>query len=233
MTDEQIAGLAERIMQHLQPPVLVMVTAATGYRDAIRRRLAAGGHRLHLALAEASDDARQWQELGEIVPAHRWQDALQLAPYRALLLPFLDYAQAADLVNGTLHSPLNRCVHNALLSGLPVLALRYHCDPASELSQLLGAKAGTAYAGHMQATLARLADCGVTLCTMNEMLERLDGNHPVAAQPASTVRRYLTVADVMNHPQLALAPTAQLTDAASDFLKKTNKNLTSNIKPGV
>jgi hypothetical protein len=55
----------------------------------------------------------------------------------ALLLPFLDYPLAADLVNGTCN-PVARRVHDALLSGLPVLALRYHCDPASELNQLRG-----------------------------------------------------------------------------------------------
>ncbi|MGF1186518.1 hypothetical protein ACQSHQ_17855 [Klebsiella pneumoniae] len=40
MTDEQIEGLVTRILQRLRPPVLVMVTAADGYRAAIRQRLA-------------------------------------------------------------------------------------------------------------------------------------------------------------------------------------------------
>ena len=59
-------------------------------------------------------------------------------PYRALVLPFLDYPLAMDLLSGSLQSPVARRLHDALLSGLPVLALRYHCDPASELNQLLG-----------------------------------------------------------------------------------------------
>lgn len=36
MTDEQIEGLVTRILQRLRPPVLVMVTAADGYRAAIQ-----------------------------------------------------------------------------------------------------------------------------------------------------------------------------------------------------
>ena len=36
MTDEQIEGLVARVLQRLRPPVLVMVTAADGYRAAIR-----------------------------------------------------------------------------------------------------------------------------------------------------------------------------------------------------
>ena len=34
MTDEQIEGVVARILQRLRPPVLVMVTAAAGYRHA-------------------------------------------------------------------------------------------------------------------------------------------------------------------------------------------------------
>ncbi|HEY4466505.1 MAG TPA: hypothetical protein VGN53_01710 [Klebsiella sp.] len=225
MTDEQMEYLVERIIQRLRPPVLVMVTAAAGYRHAIRQRLANCGECLHLALDSGVDDGEQWQALGKTLPAANWQHALPSAPYKALLLPFLDYPLAADLVNGSLHSPLARRVHDALLSGLPVLALRYHCDPASELNQLLGAQPDTAYAGHMQATLARLSECGVTLCTMNELLARLVSGSEATAPPVSTARRYLTVTDVVNNPALACTPEAQLTDAAVDYLKNRKRIL--------
>ena len=39
MTNQQMEDLVERIIQRLRPPVLVMVTAAAGYRQAIRQRL--------------------------------------------------------------------------------------------------------------------------------------------------------------------------------------------------
>lgn len=223
MTNQQMEELVERIIQRLRPPVLVMVTAAAGYRHVIRQRLAGCGERLHLALDSGIDDGEQWQAIGKTLPTADWQHGLPSAAYKALLLPFLDYPLAADLVNGSLHSPLARRVHDALLSGLPVLALRYHCDPASELNQLRGAQSGTAYAGHMQATLARLAECGVTLCTMNELLEKLSSGHEAMAAPVSGQRRYLTVTDVVNNPALAGAPQAQLTDAAIDFLKNRKK----------
>ena len=48
MTDEQMEYLVERIIQRLRPPVLVMVTAAAGYRHAIRQRLASCGEPLSL-----------------------------------------------------------------------------------------------------------------------------------------------------------------------------------------
>ncbi|HGY1466666.1 TPA: hypothetical protein ACNVLA_003575 [Klebsiella aerogenes] len=218
MTDEQIEGLVARVLQRLRPPVLVMVTAADGYRAAIRQRLAGSGYPLRLALEDGLADAAAWREVGEIIPSSAWQDALPSAPWRAVLLPFLDYPLAADLLNGTLSSPLARCAHEALLAGIPVLALRYHCDPLSELNQLRGAQADSAYAGHLQATLARLESCGVFLGTMNELLATLDA--PTAPAAASREpRRYLTVTDVVNNPALAAAPHVQLTDAAIDYLK--------------
>ncbi|MFV6599294.1 hypothetical protein ACNPHH_22270 [Klebsiella pneumoniae] len=218
MTDEQIEGLVARVLQRLRPPVLVMVTAADGYRAAIRQRLAGSGYPLRLALEDGLADAAAWREVGEIIPSSAWQDALPSAPWRAVLLPFLDYPLASDLLNGTLSSPLARCTHEALLAGIPVLALRYHCDPLSELNQLRGAQADSAYAGYLQATLARLESCGVFLGTMNELLATLDA--PIAPAAASgEPRRYLTVTDVVNNPALAAAPHAQLTDAAIDYLK--------------
>ncbi|WEF27640.1 hypothetical protein PYR66_20515 [Klebsiella aerogenes] len=218
MTDEQIEGLVARIIQRLQPPVLVMVTAADGYRAAIRQRLASCGYPLRIALEEGLTDAAAWQEVGEIIPSSVWRDALPTAPWRAVLLPFLDYSLAADLLNGTLRSPVARRTHDALLAGIPVLALRYHCDPHSELNQLRGARADNAYAGHLQATLAGLEACGVFLGTMNALLAKLETPATPAAAN-SEPRRYLTVTDVENNPALAAAPHAQLTDAAIDFLK--------------
>lgn len=223
MTDQQMEDLVERIIQRLRPPVLVMVTAAAGYRHAIRQRLAGCGESLHLALDSGIGDGEQWRAIGKTLAAADWQQELPSASYKALLLPFLDYPLAADLVKGSLHSPVAHRVHDALLSGLPVLALRYHCDPASELNQLRGAQPDTAYAGHMQATLARLAECGIALCTMNELLEKLASGRGATAPSASGPRRYLTVTDVVNNPALACAPEAQLTDAAIDFLKNRKK----------
>ena len=226
MTDEQIERLVERMLQRLQPPLLVMVTATKGYREAIRSRLAGCGHRLHLALEEGIEDAMQWKPLGDAVASSVWQQTLPQTPYRALVLPFLDYPLAMDLLNGTFRSPVAQRLHDALLTGLPVLALRYHCDPASELNQLLGAQPNSAYAGHMHAALTRLSEIGVTLCNINELLEKLasgDDSAPVPASTTSTVRRYLTVSDVEMNPQLANVPEAQLTDAAIDFLKSNRK----------
>lgn len=73
MTDQQMEDLVERIIQRLRPPVLVMVTAAAGYRHAIRQRLAGCGESLHLALDSGIDDGEQWRAIGKTLPAADWQ----------------------------------------------------------------------------------------------------------------------------------------------------------------
>lgn len=229
MTDEEMERLATRVIQRLQPPVLVMVTAGEGYRQAIQARLAASGLRLHIIVDDGVSDSEQWQPLGETQPL---SSGLPVQPWQAVLLPFLDYPLAAAVVNGTLNSPVAQRLHEALLAGLPVLALRYHCDPASELNQLCGAAASTAYAGQMQATLARLQACGVTLCTMNELLEKLAPGLP-SVTAESDMRRYHTVTDLVNNPALASAPGIRLTDAAVDYVRKEKNNPTLVLKPGV
>lgn len=106
MTDQQMEDLVERIIQRLRPPVLVMVTAAAGYRHAIRQRLAGCGESLHLALDSGIGDGEQWRAIGKTLAAADWQQELPSASYKALLLPFLDYPLAADLLKGSLHGPL-------------------------------------------------------------------------------------------------------------------------------
>ncbi|KAA5931031.1 MULTISPECIES: hypothetical protein [Pantoea] len=218
MNDEQIECLIERIIQRLTQPVLVMISGTAGYRQAIRNRLARCGYRLHLLLDKSISDADQWQSIGDTLSANSWQETLHNTPYRALLLPFLDYPLAADLVNGSLQNPLARHVHEALLKGVPVMALRYHCDPTSELNQLLGVQPDAAYQRHMQVTLARLTECGITLCTMNELLEKLAMGGESAALTKTNKRRYLTVTDLKNNPALASSPEVRLTDAAMEFV---------------
>ncbi|HFF8549080.1 TPA: hypothetical protein ACGEYS_002623 [Kluyvera cryocrescens] len=223
MTEQQIDRLVAQVLQRIQPPVLVLVTAACGYREEIRQRLAGCGERLHLALDGEMDDAQRWQEIGQFLPAAAWQQARPGVAYKALLVPFLDYPLAADVVSGRLASPAARRLHEALLTGIPVLALSYHCNPHSELNQLRGSSADSAYAAHIEATLNRLAACGVNLCTMNELLAKLATGESTPAASA-TARRYLTVTDIVNNPALAGTPNAVMTDAAADFIKAQRKN---------
>ncbi|VDY63344.1 Uncharacterised protein [Shimwellia blattae] len=68
MTDEQIERLAARVIERLTPPVLVMVTAAEGYRTEIRQRLAGCGYPLRIAAEAGLADAAAWQEAGELLP---------------------------------------------------------------------------------------------------------------------------------------------------------------------
>ncbi|MDP1265350.1 hypothetical protein Q6255_26840, partial [Klebsiella pneumoniae] len=78
------------------------------------------GYPLRLALVEGLADATAGREVGEISASSTWQDRLPSAPWRAVLLPFLDSPQASDLLTGTLRNPVSRCAHEALRAGIPV-----------------------------------------------------------------------------------------------------------------
>ena len=124
MTDQQMEDLVERIIQRLRPPVLVMVTRrATGTLFASGWPAAAS---LHLALDSGIDDGEQWRAIGKTLPAADWQGCLRSRIRRCAFRP-----PAGGGSGGRVPciGPVARA-YDALLSGLPVLALRYHCDPA-------------------------------------------------------------------------------------------------------
>ena len=215
MTDQQMEDLVERIIQRLRPPVLVMVTAAAGYRHAIRQRLAGCGESLHLALDSRIGDGEQWRAIGKTLAAPDWQQELPSAYIGAATAVSRLPAGGGSAEGFPAQSrcpPRARCPAERPAGAGAALSLR----SASELNQLRGAQPDIAYAGHMQATLARLAECGIALCAMNEVLEKLASGREARRQSAAA-RRYLTVSDVVNNPALACAPEAQLTDAAIDF----------------
>ncbi len=129
MTDEQIEGLVTRILQSLRPPVLVMVTAADGYRAAIRQRLAGCGYPLRLRAGGGSRRrhrvARGGRDYPVIDPAG--SPAVSAVAGGTATVSRL----SASLGSAERHPAQSglRCAHEALLAGIPVLALRYHCDP--------------------------------------------------------------------------------------------------------
>jgi hypothetical protein len=211
MTEPQIEQLIRQILQRLQSPSLLLVTASDGYRQEVFSRLQQCGERFCVLVAKDVADGLPWHSLGETLPADG-----ALPAFRTVIVPFLDYPLAANIVNGNVADTIAQRLHEALLAGLPVLALRYECCPDSELNQLRGLQRNAAYCQHIQATLDTLTACGVSLCTFNELAEKLCGTTPAVPD---ALPRYLTLGDVTANPTLAAAAGAKLTDAAREFLK--------------
>ncbi len=224
MTENEMERLVTIILQRLRKPTLLALTAARGYQQEIFDRLQALDLRFSLVVAEDADAFQHWERLGEVLPAGFLPPATAPLPYQALVLPFMDYPLAADVVSGVLQNPVSKLIHHALLSAIPVLALRYHCDPSSELNQIRGLDKNPTYMARIHHTLTQLETYGVTLCTMNELADKLgNGTSPAPIKNEENASRYITVTDLVSNQELARQPSARLTDAAADYLKKMKK----------
>jgi hypothetical protein len=125
MTDEQMEDLVARIIQRLRPPVLVMVTAAAATAG---NPPAAGGLRRSAApgAGRGSADRRSGRRSVKRCRRRGRQDAaVGLHGGRCCRFSTIRWRRSAER---HLRNPQARA-HEALLAGLPVLALRYHCDP--------------------------------------------------------------------------------------------------------
>lgn len=224
MTDNEIEHLVAIVLARLKKPVLLVLTAGTGYQQEIIERLAMLDMRFDIVM---TDDAPKrhcstlWGKLGKSLPCDFLHEVPPRLSYSAVVLPFMEYSLAAELVCGTLLSPVSQLVHHALISGVPTLALRYHCDPHSELNELRGFDKTPAYLQKIQHTLVQVQNYGLTLCTMSELFARLTA--PTVPSSGCNTTRYITIAELENNPALANHSASRFTDAAIDYLKEIKR----------
>ena len=224
MTDNEIEFLVATVLARLKKPVLLVLTAGTGYQQEIIERLATLDMRFDIVMTDNATKrhcSTLWKKLGESLPCDFLNEVPPRLSYSAVVLPFMEYSLAAELVCGTLLSPVSQLVHHALISGVPTLALRYHCDPHSELNALRGFDANPAYLQQIQHTLAQLQRYGLTLCDMNELIARLTAPAMSSSEYSNT--RYITLAELENNPALANHSASRFTDAAIDYLKEIKR----------
>jgi len=221
MTEKDIERIVALTLQRLRPPTLLLISEAQEYQKIIHARLEACHCVYRLAFEGGAEEAL-WHSLGNVHEDEGWLRTLSSVPYRAMVIPFLSYALAADVVNGVMHRSFAKAIHQALSCGLPVFALPYYCDPDSEINRLKGNSAHPGYVKHVQATLLTLKNMGVTLCSLDELIANLMGSEISDAR--ASVRRYITVNDIINKRVKTDIPGALLTDAASDYLKNQKKN---------
>ena len=218
MTESDIERVVALTLQRLHPPTLLLIAEPQDYQQTIHLRLGSCDCDFRIALDKTADE-EQWKSLGQIMTTNDVLRSLCMDAYHAVVIPFMPYSLAADIVNGAMHSLFVQMIHQALCRDLPVLALRYYCDPLSELNQLKGAVKNQNYIQFMQAKLATLKSIGVTLCTLDELIEKLSGNSnemPVA----KVARRYVTLSDLTQDPTISAMDGALLTDAASDYIRQ-------------
>nr|WP_142009499.1 hypothetical protein [Serratia fonticola] len=212
MQREIIDKLVSEVLLRMRPRALVLLTAAEGYHEIIRTRLQ---HcQTFSPVILFSDNARQfhaetdWRQLGPITSLAEISQSGALDNIERVLIPFLDFATAAEVANGLLQSDAARFIQLARMSGRPIMALDYNCNPASELNQLKGLSRAP------QADyLPKLAAQGIELCTLDRML---------SAQPAATEQlaappqAYVTLSELKRLNGHS-PPGAKLTDLALEY----------------
>lgn len=224
MTDNETEHLIKAVLARLKKTVLLVLTAGTGYQQEIIDRLATLNMRYDMVMTEEAMRRHCrtiWEPLASSLPDNFLHEIPAHLPYSAVVLPFMEYSLAAELAGGILQSPVSKLVHHALISGVPTLALRYHCDPHSELNALRGYDKNPAYLQQIQHTLTQLQKYGLALCTMNELVASLttsSGRPSLECSP-----RYITVAELEKNPALVNHATSRFTDAAIDYMKVKRK----------
>ncbi|WP_431223929.1 hypothetical protein ACQ86O_01985 [Serratia sp. L9] len=206
---EIIDRLVNEVLLRVRPRALVLLTAADGYQEIIQSRLR---HCKTLSLtALFADNAHKfhaeeaWCHLGPLTTLAEITGTGALDNIERILIPFLDFSTAAEVANGLLQSDSAKLINLALMSGKPVMALDYNCNPASELNQLKGLSRGGA-----NPALSKLAARGIQLCTLDQMLSA----EPIASGAAA--QSYMTLSELKRRNGQA-PPGAKLTDLALEY----------------
>ncbi|OKP30405.1 hypothetical protein [Serratia fonticola] len=212
MQREIIDKLVSEVLARMRPRALVLLTAADGYHEIIRARLQ---HcQAFSPVILFSDNARQfhaetdWSQLGPITSLAEISQTGVLDNIERVLIPFLDFATAAEVANGLLQSDAARFIHLARMSGRPIMALDYNCNPTSELNQLKGLSRAP-----QADDLPKLAAQGIELCTLDRMLSA----QPATTEPlAAPLQAYVTLSELKRLNGRS-PPGAKLTDLALEY----------------
>lgn len=212
---EIIDKLVSEVLLRMRPRALVLLTAADGYHDIIRTRLQ---HcQAFSPVILYSDNARQfhaekdWSQLGPITSLAEISQSGALDNIERVLIPFLDFATAAEVANSLLQSDAARFIQLARMSGRPIMALDYNCNPTSELNQLKGLSRGP------QADyLPKLAAQGIEFCTLDRMLS---AQSTATEQSVAPPQAYVTLSELKRLNGHS-PPGAKLTDLALEYSRR-------------
>ncbi len=216
MQREIIDRLVNEVLMRMRPRALVLLTAAEGYKQIIQARLqhcktlspvilfADNAHGFHTK--------EEWRLIGPITTLPEITQTGAMENIERVLIPFLDFSTAAEVANGLWHSDSAQFIHLALMSGKPIMALDYNCNPGSELNQLKGLSRGGENSA-LADTLPKLATRGVQVCTLDQMLSA----KPAATAAAKgTAQSYITLSELKRRNG-QVPPEAKLTDLALEY----------------
>ncbi|WP_265512166.1 hypothetical protein, partial [Providencia heimbachae] len=141
MNEKRIEQIVAQVLQSLKKKVLVVLSPTQGYEQAIYQRLmqlSAVSFSVYVTNEMLANPCyHKWSSLGNILTKSTFETNM-LMQYQAVFLPFIDAKTVGEVANGLFTSEESQITLAALALAMPVMALKYHCCPESELSQVLG-----------------------------------------------------------------------------------------------
>ncbi|EPL6453863.1 MULTISPECIES: hypothetical protein [Providencia] len=229
MNEKQIEQIVEQIVWQLNQRVLVVLSPVEGYQQAIYQRLtqfSSVSFSLYATdLMPSTPYFEQWATLGTMFDKNTLQ-LNALGRYHSVFLPFIDAKVVGEVANGLFTSEESQLVLHALAQNIPVLALKHHCCPESELNQILGLDKNKHYNNLIKENMTKIISLGVQFNTFNEIENKLlknNVNQIIEPKNNHYESRYITLNEVMKNPGGYIANDNKLTDSAIDYLKSLKK----------
>ncbi|HGN1704446.1 TPA: hypothetical protein ACKRTE_000248 [Providencia rettgeri] len=226
MNEKLIEQIVQQVLRQLKKQVLVVLSPVEGYQQAIYQRLAqldsvSFSFYATVSMLQSSH-IEKWAELGRVINKSTLS-INTLSRYGSLFLPFIDAKGVGEIANGLLVSEESELALSALSQNIPIFALKYHCCPESELSQILGLNKNENYNRLIKDNISKVTKLGIHFDSLNEIEMKFLTNE-VAENLKSEINnenpnRYITLKEVMDNPRGYCANENKLTDSAIDYLK--------------
>lgn len=230
MDERLIERIVSQVLRQLRKRVLVLITPALAYEQVVYQRLKQLST-VSFSVYMTEEQAQQnhfvdWKQLGEVIAAHTLPSH-ELGQYDSLFIPFIDAQLVNEIASGLSVSEASQIILPTLAQNIPVLALKHHCCPESELNQVLGLNKNKQYSHLIKQNINKVISLGIQFDSFNEIENKiqLTGiNHNIKPKENNNnLNRYITLQEVMNDPGGFSLDTHKLTDSAIDYLKTLNK----------
>lgn len=230
MNEKLIEQIVAQVLSRLKKQVLVVLSPAQSYEQGIYQRLmqlSTVSFTVYITEAMSTHaNLAQWGSLGKIVTKET-VNINTLHQYHCIFLPFIDAKAVGEVANGLFISEESQLVLQGLSQEIPVMALKYHCCPESELNQILGLNKNEQYNSLIKDNINKTILLGVQFDSFNDIEEKLlitrcEQNKKPNIKNIN-LERYITLKEVMDDPGVYCLKRNKLTDSAMDYLKSLNK----------
>ncbi|HHR6080227.1 TPA: hypothetical protein ACS7ZY_002619 [Providencia alcalifaciens] len=227
MNEKMIEQIVLQVLQQLKRRVLVLLSPSQDYQQAVYQRLLQFSSMSFSFYATkemlAQSTINQWKEIGQCFDIQTF-NMEKLAEFHGVFLPFMGTKVLNEVVNGLAISEESEIITQILSRNIPIMALKYHCCPDSDLNQILGLNKNENYNRLIKENMNKAISLGIQFDTFNNIENKmLIKNDEISSENKTNQNRYITLREVMNDPKEYSLNKNKLTDSAMDYLKSLKK----------